>query len=171
MKGSVVCPRSGSLSLLNVSLRSTYHNQREIIGKDNVLDDLNVASNVHVSHGLWRDEYELPTHRASSSHDLSNSQPRSDRDPHGSPTIILKLTSRLTLSMKTSLAWSAETHMMLAKLRDTYNSSRHRIGDPMASHRANSKQMVENDFSPPDKVFVCRPLPVLVSSGSTYPCR
>jgi hypothetical protein len=52
--------------------------------------------------------------------------------------------------------------------RSTYNSSKQRIGEPMASHRASSMQMVEKDFSPPDKVFVCRPLSLLrVISGST----
>lgn len=51
----------------------------------------------------------------------------------------------------------------------TYNSSRQRIGEPMASQRANRRQTCENDFSPPDSVLA--PRPVLLSfviSGSTY---
>ena len=50
---------------------------------------------------------------------------------------------------------------------DTYNSSRHRTGAPMASHSDRRRQMVEKDFSPPDRVFASRPLPTLVGSGST----
>lgn len=38
----------------------------------------------------------------------------------------------------------------------------------MASHRESRRQIVEKDFSPPERVFVWRPWPVLVSSGSTY---
>ena len=55
--------------------------------------------------------------------------------------------------------------------RRAYNSSKPRIGEPMASQRDRSRQMVENDFSPPDSVFVCRPFPDLVSSGSTFARR
>ena len=73
------------------------------------------------------------------------------------------------------------------RLRDAYNSSRQRIGAPIASQttprsvkpkpplqrerdlRESNKQMVENDFSPPDSVIVLRPLcSFRVSSGSTY---
>jgi hypothetical protein len=61
------------------------------------------------------------------------------------------LMARFTLSMKTS------------------NSSRNRIGDPIASHTDKSMQIDENDFSPPDKVLVFRPAELLrVSSGSTW---
>lgn len=39
----------------------------------------------------------------------------------------------------------------------------------MASHMERSKQMVEKDFSPPDRPLVLLPLPErMVSSGSTY---
>jgi hypothetical protein len=52
---------------------------------------------------------------------------------------------------------------------DTHNSSRHRIGDPIASQSAKSKHVVEKDFSPPESVFVCRPLSLFrVMSGSTW---
>jgi hypothetical protein len=75
--------------------------------------------------------------------------------------------SRLTLSMKTSLK-TYEQRFASCALRSTYNSSKQRMGDPMASHNASSIQMVEKDFSPPDNVFVCRPLSLLrVMSGST----
>lgn len=51
---------------------------------------------------------------------------------------------------------------------ETYNSSRHRIGAPMASHIERRRQMVEKDFSPPESPCVVLPLlPFLVSSGST----
>jgi len=53
--------------------------------------------------------------------------------------IMCMLLSRLTLSMKTS------------------NSSRHRMGDPMASHSDSNRHTVEYDFSPPESVLVCRP--------------
>lgn len=59
------------------------------------------------------------------------------------------LIARLTLSMNTS------------------NSSRQRIGDPMASQMARSKQMEENDFSPPESVLVFRAAASFrVASGS-----
>jgi hypothetical protein len=48
--------------------------------------------------------------------------------------IMLILEARLTESMKTS------------------NSSKQRIGLPIASQIASNKQMVEKDFSPPDRV-------------------
>jgi hypothetical protein len=39
----------------------------------------------------------------------------------------------------------------------------------MASQRESSRQMVENDFSPPDSVFVCLPAALAtVMSGWTY---
>lgn len=51
---------------------------------------------------------------------------------------------------------------------NTSNSSRHRNGDPMASQIDKSRQMDENDFSPPESVLVLRPAAeLLVSSGST----
>lgn len=49
----------------------------------------------------------------------------------------------------------------------TYNSSKQRIGDPIASHSASNKQTWENDFSPPDRVLAPRPALSLVLSGST----
>lgn len=47
-----------------------------------------------------------------------------------------------------------------------YNSSRQRIGEPIASHNDNNRQIVEKDFSPPDKVFGPR-LPVASLPGWT----
>ncbi len=109
----------------------------------------------------------------------------SDKHQGTGHTIISMLTSLLTLSMKTSLlAVSAE---LLLRHRMTYNSSRHRMGAPMAamnvsqqsnnensmsrflpSHIDSSKQMVEKDFSPPDNPFVSRPLARrALPSGST----
>jgi len=42
------------------------------------------------------------------------------------------------------------------------------MGDPIASHIDKSRQIVENDFSPPERVLVCRPLSLdLAISGST----
>lgn len=50
----------------------------------------------------------------------------------------------------------------------TYNSSKQRMGEPIASHSANNRQTWENDFSPPDSVFAPRPAPSsFVMSGST----
>ena len=75
--------------------------------------------------------------------------------------------------MNTSLKGSQRTkdgtgsNQIRACIRNTYNSSKQRIGDPIASQSERSRQMVEKDFSPPDKVFVCRPCPDFVSSGST----
>ena len=66
---------------------------------------------------------------------------------------ISMLTSRLTLSMKTS------------------NSSRHRTGAPMASHVESGKQMVEKGFFPSDRSCVLRPVALdFVLSGSTWLC-
>jgi hypothetical protein len=49
-----------------------------------------------------------------------------------------------------------------------YNSSKQRIGDPMASQSASKRQTCENDFSPPERVLAPRPsLLSLVMSGST----
>ena len=92
------------------------------------------------------------------------------------PTIMSMLTSLLTLSMKTSLLYVSVT-LFLMRYRVTYNSSRHLMGAPMAasnvsrqsklrqssdkclpSHIESSRQIVEKDFSPPDKPFVSRPL-------------
>jgi len=36
---------------------------------------------------------------------------------------------------------------------NTSNSSKPRIGHPIVSHKDKSKQIVENDFSPPDNDF------------------
>jgi hypothetical protein len=86
----------------------------------------------------------------------------------GCHAIIFMLTSRFTLSMKTSLTLLVPVRLgkYFTSLL-TYNSSRHRIGEPIASQSDKSKQIVEKDFSPPDNVFVWRPFPLLVSSGST----
>jgi hypothetical protein len=78
------------------------------------------------------------------------------------------LISRLTLSMNTSLSYVSKHINNPSGMVSTYNSSKHRIGDPMASHRARSKQIVEKDFSPPDNVLVCLPAALtFVMSGST----
>ena len=66
-------------------------------------------------------------------------------------TNMFVLIARLTLSMNTS------------------NSSKQRSGEPMASQMARSKQIDENDFSPPDNVLVLRPVAFFsVLSGSTW---
>lgn len=66
----------------------------------------------------------------------------------------------------------AERFMSIVPLvyrRDgAYNSSRQRMGAPIASQRDSKRQMVEKDFSPPESVLVWRPWPpVLEMSGST----
>ena len=63
------------------------------------------------------------------------------------------LASRLTLSIKTSLPKSKPV-FSLGLHRVTDNSSKQRIGAPIASHRESKKQICEKDFSPPDKVLV-----------------
>lgn len=67
------------------------------------------------------------------------------------------LTSLLTLSMKTSLGALISFIFSQACNWNAYNSSRQRIGAPMASQRDNKRHIVEKDFSPPDKVLVWRP--------------
>lgn len=62
---------------------------------------------------------------------------------------------------------------IFAVMVKTYNSSKHLIGDPIASHRDSKRQICENDFSPPESVFAPLPRPTLVMSGSTCkkPCQ
>ena len=66
-------------------------------------------------------------------------------------TSIFVLIARLTLSINTS------------------NSSRHLRGEPIASQIERSRQIDENDFSPPERVLVFRPTARFsVLSGSTW---
>lgn len=131
-------------------------------------------------------ENELFATRPPCKFDLYRMSASSEHTQQGlGPTIMSMLTSLLTLSMKTSLlVVSVES---LPRHRMTHNSSRHRIGAPMAvskvsrqtnelnsceqglpSHIESNKQMVEKDFSPPDNPFVSRPLArKALPSGST----
>lgn len=43
---------------------------------------------------------------------------------------------------------------LMHKRGGAYNSSRQRMGAPIASQRDSRRQMVEKDFSPPERVFV-----------------
>lgn len=73
---------------------------------------------------------------------------------------------RLIWSMYTSLWRSANGSPQVSS--QTYNSSRQRIGEPMASQRDKRRHTWEKDFSPPERVFAPRPvLSSLVISGST----
>jgi hypothetical protein len=72
--------------------------------------------------------------------------------------IMCKLLSRLTLSMKTSLGQSAGAEK--GRRWRTYNSSRQRMGEPIASHNESRRHTVEYDFSPPESVLVCLPSPL-----------
>jgi hypothetical protein len=77
---------------------------------------------------------------------------------------------RFTESIYTSLEGYTVNRVMLFQSAlgfNTYNSSRHLIGDPIASHSDSNKQIWEKDFSPPDSVFAPRPSLVFVMSGST----
>ena len=65
-------------------------------------------------------------------------------------TIIFMLIRRLTASMKTSNS-SKEDVSRVVQQRWAGGSPRHRIGLPMDSHMASSRQMVAKDFSPPLK--------------------
>lgn len=82
------------------------------------------------------------------------------------------LRSRLAASMKTSLftvrTGSCYTHPNVW----TYNSSRQRIGEPIAFQSARRRQIKEYDFSPPDSVlvFLISP-PFTVRSGCTCRCQ
>ncbi len=106
-----------------------------------------------------RDEDVLPVDRATGGIDLMQYQQASlTRCEITSValqhTSMFVLIARLTLSMKTS------------------NSSKQRRGEPMASQMARSKQIDENDFSPPDNVLVLRPVAFFsVLSGSTWRSR
>jgi hypothetical protein len=74
---------------------------------------------------------------------------------------------RLTESMYTSLGEELVSSW-LKKTDNTYNSSKQRIGDPIASQSESKRHTCEKDFSPPDKVLAPRPVLSLVISGSTY---
>lgn len=47
--------------------------------------------------------------------------------------------------------------LLIYKRGGAYNSSRQRMGAPIASQRDSKRQMVEKDFSPPESVLVWRP--------------
>jgi len=70
---------------------------------------------------------------------------------------------RLAASMSMSMAIFRFTESIY-----TSNSSRQRMGDPMASQSDSKRQICEKDFSPPERVFVPRPVLSLVMSGSTF---
>lgn len=75
---------------------------------------------------------------------------------------------RLTESIYTSLQHvSGRPDGANEAQKAAYNSSRQRIGEPIASHRASKRHICENDFSPPDRVFAPRLMLSLVLSGST----
>ena len=60
-------------------------------------------------------------------------------------TINAILVLRFMASIKTSLSSAIPQR--------SYNSSKQRIGDPMASHTDNNKQICAKDFSPPERDF------------------
>lgn len=127
---------------------------------------------MHAAHRPRRDEDELLADGVSRGFDLQGRRSAPyilQLGPRGglSSTIFRMLTSRLTLSIKTSLVICQRMLNQGRSFPDTHNSSRHRTGAPMASHNDSRRQIVENDFSPPDNVFASRPLPTLVASGST----
>jgi hypothetical protein len=81
--------------------------------------------------------------------------------------IIFIVTDRFALSMNTSLHTVSRVFQVVGW--HTYNSSRQRIGEPMASQRESNKQIVENDFSPPESVLVCLPASSSIAeSGWTW---
>jgi len=101
----------------------------------------NIWSQRDITHILGRDQDELPSNRYPCRFNLTLSQ--SQKRTH---TIMLMVVFRLTSSMKTSLPVRRHSN-------DHYNSSRARIGEPMASHTDKRKQIWANDFSPPDNVL------------------
>jgi hypothetical protein len=112
-------------------------------------NDLNIRRMLHIVHGLWRNEDELAPNRPS----------RSLYNHFHAAFTIHAVHEHVTVSISTDLPQN---------LRGTYNSSRQRIGDPMASQSARRRQTVEYDFSPPDSVLVCMPSPLRsVMSGCT----
>lgn len=75
---------------------------------------------------------------------------------------------RFIESMYTSLEPSCQLlSPIIGNKTKTYNSSKHRTGEPIASHNANNRQICENDFSPPESVLAPRPALSFVISGST----
>lgn len=101
-----------------------------------------------VVHGLRRDQDVLTAHGASSS---------SNHHRHANVAV-----HAVHEHVTTAISMRGRTVFGLA----THNSSRQRIGEPMASQSESNKQIVENDFSPPDSVFVCLPAALLtVISG------
>jgi hypothetical protein len=59
------------------------------------------------------------------------------------------LMRRLTASIKTSNSSKSGYRLALAPMRRRQNSPRHLRGQPIDSQSDRSRQMVENDFSPP----------------------
>ena len=90
--------------------------------------------------------------------------------------IIFILTRRFTASMNTSNSSFFPRERTVVRqpfmsIRSKRHSPRHRIGDPIASHNASNKHIVENDFSPPlkESVFFSRlPCVPACANGSIY---
>lgn len=117
------------------------------------LDNFDVSSLVDVVHRLRSDEDKLPTNRTSSC--LNNHM-------HASLTVYAVHENVAKIVSETN-----PNHCGI-----TYNSSRQRIGEPIASQRESRRQTVEYDFSPPERVFVCLPSPLRsMMSGWTWPCK
>ena len=139
---SAVCPRSGSVILVY----SQHLFQPNLL--DSIPDDLDVAYALYILHRLRRDEDVLTSNGTTGS---ANDHLHGDR---AIGAIHKHVTSQQ--SVENCRLW----------VGSTYNSSKQRIGEPMASQRESSKQMVENDFSPPESVLVClAALPSIVESG------
>lgn len=73
------------------------------------------------------------------------------------PMIMLVLTLRFAWSMKTSYS------SRLGRVRAVFGNLYHRMGHSIDSHSANSRQMVEKDFSPPERDLGSRFLPAVCS--------
>jgi hypothetical protein len=112
-------------------------------------DDLDIRRVLDVVHGLWCDEDKLAADR-----------PPRCLDNHLHATLAVDAVHKhVTVCISVDLQEEG---------RGTYNSSRQRIGDPIASQSARRRQTVEYDFSPPDSVLVCLPSPLRsVISGCT----
>ena len=101
--------------------------------------DLDVLGDVNSAHGLWSDEDELSAHSTACC---------LDHHPHTDVSIdVVHKHIAVIIFCQRVLIYHR-------KALNAHNSSRQRMGEPMASHRERRRQMVENDFSPPDNVLV-----------------
>jgi hypothetical protein len=113
-------------------------------------DDLDIRRVFDVVHRLWCDEDELTANRPSRCLDNHLHAALAVDAVHEHVTVYVSIDPQ-------------------EERRGTHNSSRQRIGDPMASQSARRRQTVEYDFSPPDSVLVCLPSPLRsVMSGCTW---